>query len=157
MQLLVGKFSEDGDDFVFKWIAEYRSRPEPCFNCGQDIKVEQDRWNAVYGADNNAGVDLRVELWKLPSGVAPISGFENVSELITAYSVRDGRQNRLLLAGTRLNFPNRVASREERDKAQILALLKAYAPQLKRQRDFQQQLAKLKDDSAAAEILTELA
>ena len=150
MDLVIGSFEEEKRNHVFKWSFRVRSRPGPCFNCDQLIATEQQTWIAAYG-NSVLGVDVVVEVWKLPEDQLPIKGFEEASELIRRYIVRQGFNN-LSMINTGVTAP----SGDARQRQQLLRLLKQFAPRFKQQRDFSVQLAKIQNDPAAQEIVAAL-
>lgn len=156
MDLIIGQYQdEDKNDVVFKWNVEYLTRPGPCFNCAQPIEAEQDRWDAVYGAGNNHGMELRVEAWALPPGIRAVQGFEQAGELIGRYVVREGAASRAALPGAAIRRGD-AQSAEAFAKARLQAVLRAEKSKLSRQRDFAQQVAKLQGNAEAADVLKEL-
>lgn len=155
MQAIIGSYEEDGQTVAVRCALKYLARPARCFNCNQPIAVEQERWDAAYGAGNDVGLDLRVELWALPAGL-PLERFsEDACQLISRYTARRG-------AATIRGLPSAVAPRDriwtdaERMRAQLRAALKAEGAVLKRQRDLAAVLAKAQPVAGAAELLKEL-
>lgn len=155
MQAIIGSYEEDGQTVAVRCALDTRARPARCFNCRQPIAIEQVRWDAAYGAGNDVGMDLRVELWALPAGLPLESFSEDACELINRYTVRRGAASvrQLPIA---VSPRDRIWTDDERLRAQLLAALKAEGATLKGQRGLAAVLAKAQPVAGAAELLKEL-